>query len=155
MNAIMTEGELLLASIARSMSEDEARNLIGEIIPIMHAEGCDHYVEALSVAIDAMTWFPLKLAPRDGRKVLLAVAPIEKFDLPGFITIGRWVIPAEEFLEQMGKLRRQRFEASGGWWSSSQNGKPFARPVLGWRPEPRFDFTAAGYGGDAVETING
>ncbi len=155
MSVIATEADLMLNSIKHAMPYDEACSCLAEIIPVVHAQGQDHYVEALVVAMDAMTWFPLKLAPRDGTKVLLAVAPQVLHGLPGFICIGRWVEPADNLLEQMGKARRQRFAASGGWWSSSKSGRPFERPVLSWRPEPRFDFSAAGYPANEVETVNG
>lgn len=136
-----------------AMSRTDALDILSAMIPTEHRAGRDHHVEALTVAMDALTWFPLKSAPRDGTQVLLAVAPMEAFNLPGFICIGRWVEPSEATFDGMGKARRQRFEAAGGWWSSTKSGRPFGRPVLAWAPAPEFNFTAAGYGPDAVTTV--
>lgn len=137
------------------MLPDDALDLLAEIVPVIHASRRDRHVEALTLAMDALTWFPLRCAPRDGTYVMLAVAPHVTFNLSGFICIGRWFEPSDDMLEQMGKARRQRYEASGGWWASGRLGRPFGRAVLGWRPVPHFDFDAAGYGPDVVETVGG
>ncbi len=113
--------------------------LLSEIIPIVHANGQDHYVEALSEALDAIQWRPLHEAPRDGTWVFIAVAPRPVFNLDGFVGFGRWVPAPED--GQMNKEKRIRAAAADGWWSTSAKGNPLKRPVLAWRPAPTFDFS--------------
>lgn len=126
---------------AEALTEAAAVALFTGIVPEVHARHGDAVVEALNFVIDALSWLPLTLAPRDGSQILLAVAPGER--RPGFICIGRWVVPTDSDLDQMGRKRRERFEASGGWWSAGKWRRPFDRPVLAWRPVPTFDFSVS------------
>lgn len=121
-----------------TLTEAEAVALLADIVTEVHARHGDAAVEALNFVIDALSWLPLTLAPRNGSQILLAVAPGER--RAGFICIGRWVAPTEAELDQMGRKRRERFETAGGWWSAGKWSRPFDRPVLAWRPVPTFDF---------------
>jgi hypothetical protein len=140
------------------MSDNEVSSMLLEMVHEHNARGNDHFVEALTLAADALTWLPLRDAPRDGTNIVLAVAPMLNVDAPGFVCIGRWVEPTSEELakgESLGRPKRERVEISGGWWAAGKHRRTFRRPVVGWRPVPRFDFEAAGYIPGEVVTING
>ena len=136
------------------LAPEEVAELLYDMTPVIRSVASPH-ADALAAAITAVSWFPLAMAPRDGTKVILAVAPALAFDLPGFICIGRWVEPDAAVLGQMGRKRRARYEAAGGWWTAGKAGRPFDRPVLAWKPQPSFDFEAAGYVPDTIETVGG
>lgn len=85
-------------------------------------------------------WRSLRVAPRDGTAVLLAVAPA--FGRPGYVAIGWWCAPKLSPNFPLGKLRRKLFDKAGGWWARGKASTPFGRPVLAWQPIPEFDFEA-------------
>lgn len=130
---------MLHTNSVERMPSHVVADMLREMIPMAHAEGRDHHVEALSEALDAIEWLPLRDAPRDGTWVLIAAAS-PRSGSAGIVTFARWVEPTPDLLASMGRRRRDRYDVSGGWWSSSRRGdKPFeSRFVLAWRPAPIF-----------------